>query len=314
MDAKSISRQAEHVGQLLALVRTVSAGSFSAAARHLGCTPSALSRQVAKLEDRLRVQLFHRAMGRLVLTQEGEVLVREARLVQQTLAQVEATAENLAEQVRGTLRIQCMPSFASTQLAPRMPALLAAYPGLQLEFELSARCPAQLGEGVDVAIYSGTLEDSDLVATRIAASQWCVCASPAYLAARGVPLHPDELRAHSCLKFGFESEWNTWRFHDGATAVAVQMPASMSASQGDMLRELALAGAGIARLARYHVEDDLKCGRLQEVLADFNSGEYEPIWLICPSRLDMSPRVRALRGFLVDALRDAEWNRSNSLS
>lgn len=303
-----IAGEAEQLGQLLAFVRTARAGTFSAAARQLGCTPSALSRPVARLEQRLSVRLFQRHARRMCLTEEGRLLLHEAEAVQRALDGAAAAAESLAEQARGVLRIHVMPSFAMTQIAPHVPAFQARHPDIRLAFELEARFADRFDAGVDVAIHSGSLPDCSHVAQRVAAARWGLYAAPSYLEAQGNPATPAALVHHRCLGFEFDSPWNAWPFDGVEGPRTWQAMPAVSATQGDLLRELALNGAGIARLATYHVAPDLQAGRLVAVLPGHAGGEPEPIWFIHAGRKHLSPRIRVFREFLTDRLAKAAWN------
>lgn len=301
--------EAEHIGQLLAFLRTARAGSFSAAARQLGCTPSALSRPVGRLEQRLSLRLFQRHPRRMRLTEEGRLLLAEAEAVQRALESAGAAAENLAGQVGGVLRIHVTPSFASTQIAPHVADFQALYPEIRFAFELGASYVDRFDCGVDVAIHGGPLPDSPHVALRIAATRWGVYASPRYLTEHGHPATPAQLMHHRCLGFDFDSRWNAWPFKGAAQGTPrLQAVPAVSATQGDLLRELAVAGAGIARLAAYHVAADVQAGRLRPVLADQVTTDPETIWFILAGRKHISPRVRLFHDFLRDRLAQEPWN------
>lgn len=301
--------EAEQIGQLLAFLRTARAGSFSAAARQLGCTPSALSRPVGRLEQRLSLRLFQRHPRRMRLTEEGRLLLAEAEALQRALESAVTAAENLAAQVGGVLRIHVMPSFASTQIAPHVADFQALHPDIRLAFELGACYVDRFDCGVDVAIHAGPLPDSAHVALRIAATRWGLYASSRYLAAHGHPAKPAALMHHRCLGFDFDSHWNAWPFKGAAQGTPrLQVVPAASATQGDLLRELAVAGAGIVRLAAYHVAADVQAGRLRPVLADQGATDSETIWFIHAGRKHISPRVRLFHDFLRDRLAHESWN------
>jgi len=298
----------DNYSQLLAFLGAVEHGNFSAAARACGMTPSAISKLISRLEDRLQVRLFQRGTRSLTLTEEGAAYLVSARAVSNAMAEADSLAEAFPTRVSGTLRVHTMTTFAKHQIIPWLPDFLAAYPGLTVDIQVGAQFSDQFDQGLDVAIHSGVLPDSSRIARKIGQSRWVICASPSYLAAHGTPEHPGQLLQHSCFSFGFSSVWNTWGFVVDGQAVTVPVVPKATFAQGDLLRDLALSGAGIVRLAEFHIGQDIQEGRLVPLLQPYAQDSVEPIYMIYTNRKHLSPRIRVFRDFLEQKLASSPWN------
>ncbi|WP_416466906.1 LysR family transcriptional regulator [Pseudomonas sp. LFS044] len=298
----------DNYSQLLAFLGAAEHGNFSAAARACGMTPSAISKLISRLEDRLHVRLFQRGTRSLTLTEEGAAYLVSARAVSNAMAEADSLAEAFPTRVSGTLRVHTMTTFAKHQIIPWLPEFLAAYPGLTVDIQVGAQFSDQFDQGLDVAIHSGVLPDSSRIARKIGQSRWVICASPSYLAAHGTPEHPGQLLQHSCFSFGFSSVWNTWGFVVDGQAVTVPVVPKATFAQGDLLRDLALSGAGIVRLAEFHIGQDIQEGRLVPLLQRYAQDSVEPIYMIYTNRKHLSPRIRVFRDFLEQKLASSPWN------
>ena len=298
----------DNYSQLLAFLGAAEHGNFSAAARACGMTPSAISKLISRLEDRLQVRLYQRGTRSLTLTEEGAAYLVSARAVSNAMAEADSLAEAFPTRVSGTLRVHTMTTFAKHQIIPWLPEFLAAYPGLTVDIQVGAQFSDQFDQGLDVAIHSGVLPDSSRIARKIGQSRWVICASPSYLAAHGTPEHPGQLLQHSCFSFGFSSVWNTWGFVVDGQAVTVPVVPKATFAQGDLLRDLALSGAGIVRLAEFHIGQDIQEGRLVPLLQPYAQDSVEPIYMIYTNRKHLSPRIRVFRDFLEQKLASSPWN------
>ncbi|ACL58345.1 LysR family transcriptional regulator [Methylobacterium nodulans] len=288
----------DRFGEMLVFVRAVEDGGFSAAGRSLTMTPSAVSKLIGRLENRLGVTLFHRASRTVTLTAEGEAFYTSALRAIEAIEEAEASVFG-GRAAKGTLRIRSMPTFATHQLAPLVPAFRRLHPALRLDFVLSMEPGNLLDGGVDVAIHVGELADSSLVARRFSSTRWIICAAPAYLAARGIPTSLADLAAHECLNFPTTAPWSIWSVRDGPGTLRRLKPAgSVAANQGQMLLAMARAGAGIVRLAEFHIVGDLRSGRLVELLPEHHSGAEDPIYALYSSRRYLSQRIRVFLEFL----------------
>lgn len=270
--------------------------SFSSAARGLDVDPSTVSKVIQRLEGRLGVRLFHRTSRVLKLTQEGEQFRASVQKAVAALDEAMASVGTAEAGVGGVLRISSTPAFARRRLAPLMPAFLRQHPDLRVEFVLAATPPDLFEQQIDLSFQSGHIPDSTLVARRVTVARWHLCAAPAYLAQAGAPRTPEELAQHRCLNFLPGSFRSRWPLRVGERVHTQEPPGQLAANNGDMLAELALAGMGIARLADYHIEPELKAGRLVTVLDDL-ALDAEPIYAVYASRRHLSPRVRAFLDF-----------------
>lgn len=284
--------------EMLVLLRVVDDRSFSAAARNLDLTPSAVSKVVARIESRLGVLLFRRGHREIALTSEGEAYCRAARAAVDAVDAADATVFN-GTVAQETLRVRSMPIFAQKALAPKLPQFCALHPNLQLEIHLRIDPGNLLDDGMDVAIHVGHLEDSRQFATRFSRTRWIICAAPEYLAVRGTPTHPDELADHVCLNFIPSIGASKWvvRGRNGRSN-PLKIESRILANQASVLVELARAGLGITRLVEFQIADDLANGRLVELFPRHQSREEDPIFAVYHSRKHVSNRVRVFLDFL----------------
>jgi len=279
----------------------VEADGFSAAARRLGLSKSAVSKQVGRLEDRLGVRLLNRTTRRLSLTEAGTTFYEACRRVLDEAASAEQAVSDLAAAPRGLLRLNAPMSFGFLHLGPALPAFNARYPQVVVDAVMNDRFVDLVEEGYDVAIRIGDLRDSSLVARRLAPCRSVLCASPDYLARRGHPRRPEDLAGHDCLLYANSANPREWTFHGqrGRQAVAVSGP--LIANNGDVLCGAALAGMGITRLPTFIVGAQLRKGRLEVVLPGHPLPE-QGIHAVYPHGRNLSPKVRVFVDFLAEHL------------
>jgi DNA-binding transcriptional LysR family regulator len=288
----------DRYGEMLVFVRAVEDGGFSAAGRSMSLTPSAVSKLVTRMENRLGVLLFHRSHRTVALTPEGEAFYAAALRAIASVDEAEASVLS-GSATRGTLRIRSMPTFAASQLAPLIPAFCRAYPALHLELQLKIEPGNLLDDGVDVALHVGHLADSSLVAHRFATTRWIICAAPAYLAERGTPGRPADLVRHECLNFLPAMPASAWFVRDrGGPSRRIKVSSRVLTNQGQMLLELARAGMGVVRLAEFHAVQDLVAGRLVELFPGQQSDVEDPILAVYRGRRHLSQRIRVFLDFL----------------
>lgn len=284
-------------------VRVVKEGSFSAAARFLGITPSAVSRQVSQLESELGARLFHRTTRRQSLTEPGEIYFQHADRIVADLAGARLAVARLTDAPSGTLHLTVEADFALAFVAPILPEFLERYPDVGVRLATSPGMADLVESGIDVAIRIGHLDDSDLIARKIATSRSLVCASPAYLAQYGSPATPLELEAHRCLSFRTDPGRNTWRFRlpEGELDVAIAGP--LNANSVVLLREAALAALGIVMIPTWIIRDELETGHLVPVLEDFALvPPSTPIHAVFAHNRHLAPKVRAFVDFLAERM------------
>jgi DNA-binding transcriptional LysR family regulator len=248
---------------LAAFVRTIETGSFSDAARLLGASPSAVSKSVARLEARLGVRLIQRSTRTLALTAEGALYFERVAPLIQALADAEQ-ALRTPDDVSGLLRVAAPSDLGRTVFAGWAERFARAHPRLKLELGIADRQVDLIREGYDVAIRVGALLDNRLTARRLTTLQPVLVAAPAYLARRGQPAERADLAEHACLRYLTPAGPFPWTWADGSSLVP---DGPFDTNDGVVLRQAALAGAGIAQLARIAVADDLAAGRLDIVLS-----------------------------------------------
>jgi DNA-binding transcriptional LysR family regulator len=288
----------DRIRELAFFLRVSEVDSFSAAARSLDLDPSTISKVIQRLENRLGVRLFHRTSRVLQLTQEGEQFLAAAQKVMAALEEAEASVSPAATEATGVLRISSTAAFARRRLAPLLPEFLRVHPLVRVEIVVAARPPDLFEQQIDISFQSGNIPDSTLVARRVATARWHLCASPAYLAKAGTPKTPEDLASHRCLNFLPGSFRSRWPFKSdaaagGADQIVTQEPKALAAANnGDVLCTLAIDGLGLARLADYHIDAELKAGQLVTVLDDL-ALDREPIYAVFASKRHLSARVRA---------------------
>ncbi|TIQ37464.1 MAG: LysR family transcriptional regulator [Mesorhizobium sp.] len=291
-------------GEIEVFVCVVEAGSFSAAARALRMTPSAVSKLIARLEARLGARLISRSTRRLQLTPEGVAFHDRGMRI---LADLDAAEREAAAGAapRGRLRVNSYVPFGQHRLMPLLPRFLERYPEISVEAVLTDSVIDLLEERADVAIRAGPLRVSRLVARKLGQSRMVVVAAPSYLEARGTPRTPADLSNHNLLDFGFVRHIDGLPFIDPDGApIIVPIVGNATVSDGEAMRLTTLAGAGVARLARWHVEPDIAAGRLVPLLEEFNPGDEELTHAVYVGQGKYLPaRVRAFLDFLAAAVR-----------
>ena len=287
-------------GEMEVFVQVFDRGSFSAAGRALCMSPSAVSKLVGRLEARLGVQLVHRSTRKLQLTSEGQQFYeRSVRL----LADMDEAERSAAADItpRGRVTINTSVSFGSQVLVPLIPRLLEQHPLVTLDVVLTDRVIDLIEERADIAIRWGALPSSDLVARRLGNTALAIVGSPAYLARCGTPRKPADLESHQRLDFNYRRRAPDWPLRVDGRMIDMPVRGSVRASDGETLRQLAVAGAGLARLSRYHVQADIDAGRLVAVLEKYNPNDVEPIHAVYLGKAERLPsRVRAVLDFLVE--------------
>ncbi|MBR8330612.1 LysR family transcriptional regulator [Burkholderia ambifaria] len=242
--------------------RAVEMGSFSAAGRDLGLGQPNVSRYVAALEDHLQTRLLHRSTRKLALTPEGERYYADIRRILDAVEESESSFRNNVDP-SGLLRVACPTSLAHAFVLPHVSAFLERYPRLTLDIQISDRYVNLVDEGIELAIRIGHLEDSALRARRIGMFERVVVASKEYLAKRGVPHTPDDLRDHDCVIYTLLSSGATWRFRD----TDIPVSGRLRVNSPDAVRAAVNAGLGVGHGPAWLFEEGLENGRLQLILS-----------------------------------------------
>jgi len=287
--------------EMLVFSKAADLGSFSAAARELDLTPSAVSKLITRLEDRLGARLFQRTTRKLSMTAEGNAFNDRCGAILDEIQQAEDAVMALHDRVSGTLRVTTVSAFARLQMIKLMPEFMSLFPELRVELELSEREVDLVGESVDVAIVlSDGLTDESLVARRLAVNKRVICASPEYLKKHGTPQSPEDLAAHNCLTHSAIQHFNDWEFSTG-TGNGVQthrVKGNFHTNSASALHEAVKAGIGIARLASYVVQPSMQKGLVVPLLQE-HAIDTSSIQLVYPHRRHLSNKVRVFTDFMV---------------
>ncbi|WP_296257274.1 MULTISPECIES: LysR family transcriptional regulator [unclassified Pseudomonas] len=286
-------------GEMEVFVKVAQEGSLSAAARSLDLTPSAVSRIIARTEQRLGTRLLLRTTRAITLTAEGQAFLRGARRILADLAEVE---EAITDQgvPRGRLRVSAALAHGRMKIVPLVAAFSARYPQVLLDLMLGDEVVDILGGQADVAVRFGHLPDSPLSARCIGETGQVIVASPEYLQRHGTPAEPEDLLRHNCLRFNFRRAAPDWPFRRDGLEFSLKVGGTIECSSGEALAQLARLGAGIARIGAFSVTDDLQRGTLVPLLEDCNPGDREPIHAVFVGGTAMPARVRVFIDFLVE--------------
>lgn len=283
-------------------VTVVDCGSFSAAARQLRIGQPALSKSVALLEDRLGVQLIIRSTRSHSLTEAGQRFYDGARLALEEADAAEAAARETASALSGNLRIAAPPVYASQVVIPLLPGFQALHPELRIELILDDRRVDLVEEGVDLALRTGQLGDSSLLARRIDSARRMLVATPDYLAAQGMPVHPADLARHRIISFTSFDSRDAWSFDkDGERCSAYPADPIVRVNSAEGLRAAVLAGMGIAMVTNRMIGTHLARGELVSILPDWTLGGND-MWVIFPEGRRVRPRARLFADWLAGAV------------
>lgn len=293
--------------EMTAFVRAVETGGFSAAAREMGLTPSALSKLVTRLEDRLGARLLTRTTRRLQLTVEGEAFYNRARPILTAMDEAEAEVAEAGKRPRGLLRLHCGSAFGMHQLTPMIPRFLEQYREIELEITINDRPPPPSDDHYDLTIRIGALEDSSIVARRICNLERVICAAPSYLERYGTPRTPDDLQQHNCLWITTLPALRRWPFDTDDGIRVVHIGGNVVANNAESVLQLTLAGVGITRLSDAIVGDAIRRGALVPILEEWHHAEPVPLFVTYPSGRHVSPKVRAMVDFLFETFSHAPW-------
>jgi len=288
-------------GEMEVFARVVELGGFSAAARALRMSPSAVSKLVARLEARLGVRLINRSTRKLQLTPEGTAYYDRSIRILDDINTAEREAA-VGATPRGRVRVNTSVPFGLHWLLPLLPGFLKLHPGVSVDVALTDTVVDLMEERADVAIRVGPLRESRLLARKLGESRMVVVAAPAYLKQHGTPQTPSDLTKHNMLGFCFSKQIDGWPFRDSKGGIVSVPPVGNAlVSDGEAIQRLTVAGAGLSRLARFHVDADIKAGRLVPVLEDVNPGDLEPIHAVFVGHGGQLPaRVRAFLDYLVE--------------
>lgn len=289
-------------GEMEVFVCVIELGGFSAAARACGMTPSAVSKLVARLEQRLGTRLVNRSTRQLQLTPEGRAFYERGVRILADLEEAERCACTHTSP-RGRLRVNANVPFGHHFLLPLAPQFLARHTDVTLDIVLTDEVIDILEQRTDVAVRAGPMKDSNLVARKLGGTRMVIVGTPGYLAHRGTPTTPQELVHHNRLGANYARAQPGWPLRYAGEDSVLPVTGNAQASDGEALRQLALAGLGLARLAAFQVREDIAAGRLLPVLEDCNPGDIEEVHAVYLGQGGYLPlRVRAFLDFLAETV------------
>jgi DNA-binding transcriptional LysR family regulator len=303
----------DHFKAIQAFLAVARTGGFSAAAAELGISKAMVSKHVGRLEAGLGVQLVNRTTRRVGLTEAGAAYRDRMKEILEEIEETGQAVAKLSAEPRGNLRIMSPTSFGAFHLARAITAYHERYPNVAVDLLLTDRPPDLVEEGIDLAIRVGALEDSSLVARKLAEARMVVCGAPDYLNRRGRPSTPADLADHNCLIYTGRQLSTEWMFSVDGKVRAQRVAGDLRSNVGDALRIAAIQGCGIVQLPTYMVGLDIGAGRLEVVLEDFEPPR-RPIFAVFLQRRFLSAKVRTFVSFLADRFYPApyweNWTRS----
>ena len=292
----------DEISDLRLFARIVSAGSLSETARRLNSSLPAVSRRLAAMERRLGARLIDRGSRHFVLTEEGSLLYERAAAILADLDQLEAEVGARSATPQGHLRVGAPLEIGRRRFAPLIAEFSRRYPHVTIELVLTDSFLDVVGDDLDVGLHVDVPLDGNVIARKLISSRRVACASPAYIAKHGVPARPEDLLAHTCIRLvRGRHVFDNWTFVDDKQPLDVQVRGALLTNNAEVLHGWILDGYGMGLKALWDIEDDLKAGRLVEVLAPFAHDTIN-LYLIYPTRSHLPGRVRVFIDFIVDAV------------
>jgi DNA-binding transcriptional LysR family regulator len=291
----------DRLTSMAVFVRAADAGSFAAASPALGISPPMVGKHVRFLEERLGAQLLNRTTRRQSLTEVGRAYYERCKLVLAEAEAADALAADLQSVPRGQLRVSAPVTFGSWSLTPMLTRYMRRFPEVSVDLRLNDRVVDLIDEGYDAAIRIAPLSDSTLIVRALKPWRLIACAAPAYLAQRGVPRVPGDLIEHECLGFSYwgRRAWDVWEFTGEGGTHQVRVSSRFEVNAGPALRSAALEGFGITLQAEDMLLEDLRAGRLVQVLPDFAAPSL-PMHIVFPPSHRPTPKLRSFIDFVVE--------------
>ncbi|HJU99319.1 MAG TPA: LysR family transcriptional regulator [Burkholderiaceae bacterium] len=286
-----------HSDDLKTFVAVIDSGTLSAASVHLGQTTSGVSRALSRLEDKLATSLLTRTTRRMELTEEGQLFLDKARNILAAMEEAEEAIRIRQQKPAGRLCVDAASPFMLHCVVPHVAEFRAMYPEIRLQLSSNDLIADLIEQRTDIAIRVGAVTDTTLHAHALGSSPLFLLASPAYLNAHGIPASPEELAGHVLLGYAHDEAGNHWPLrHGGGNSLAITP--TMTATSGETLRQLALAGQGIACLAEFMTRADIEAGRLVKVLVGSYTGYRQQIHAVYYRNTQLSQRIRCFLDFL----------------
>ena len=280
-------------------VAVVENGGFSAASRTLGVSKSAVSKRINQLENHLGVLLLHRTTRKLSLTEAGERYYEHAAQALSAAGKAEDAVTELQGEPQGKLKISSPMSFGRLHVAPLIPKFMQRYPKLQIDLVMDDRNIDLVADGIDVAIRSGDMPDSTLIARKLAPLRQVLCASPTYIDHYGIPITPSELSERNCILFSYSGDANEWTLNKGDKSEAVMVSGSYRVNNSEAILKALREGVGIGRLPTFVAGPDLKAGNLVRILESYHIPDHT-FYAVFPERQYLPAKVRAFLDFAIE--------------
>lgn len=286
----------DRFGDLDVFAHVVTAKSMSAAGRELKLSPAVISKRIRRLEERLGVRLLQRTTRQLSLTEAGQGFYERVVSILASIEDAEAWVASGSGQARGTLRVSAPTSFGRLHIAPHLKPFLDANPMVTVDLILTDSFVDIIGEGFDLAVRIADLQDSSLVAKRLAPNHRVLCATPGYLAEHGMPGIIEELAKHTLIAHNADQ----WRLDGPAGPATVSVTGPLRTNSSEVVREALLGGVGIALRSTWDVGPELKSGQLVHVLPEYSGGKRVAVYAVYPSRRHMEQKVRVFVDYLAE--------------
>ena len=280
-------------------VAVVENDGFSAASRTLGVSKSAVSKRINQLENHLGVLLLHRTTRKLSLTEAGERYYEHAAQALSAAGKAEDAVAELQGEPRGKLKISSSMSFGRLHVAPLIPKFMQRYPQLQIDLVMDDRNIDLVAHGIDVAIRSGDMPDSTLVARKLAPLRQVLCASPSYIERYGMPTTPSELSQRNCILFSYSGDANEWTLNKGGMSESVLVSGNYRVNNSEAILEALREGVGIGRLPTFVAGPDLKAGNLVMILESYHIPDHI-FYAVFPERQYLPAKVRVFLDFAIE--------------
>lgn len=274
--------------------------SFAQAGRRLGLSPAAISKNIAELEMHVGARLINRTTRRMSLTEEGRIYLEHVVRGLEAFADADQALCPVKTEPAGKLRVSAPMTVTLTRLSAAIPRFLSRYPELSFDLHLDDRRIDIVKEGFDLAIRgSDSLEDSSMIARKLAVMPHVLCAAPSYFKAHGKPKVPSDLKSHNCIRFSLSGHADVWEFSKNGHTERIAIDARYSVTSSLAIRDALREGFGLSLIPHPYVEEDLKKGRLQPALEDWSTVETI-LYAVYPSRQHLAPKIRAFLDFVAE--------------
>ncbi len=298
----------DRLNSMAIFVQVVEKEGFTAASEVMRLSRAQISKSVMQLEKHLGARLLNRTTRRVSLTETGRIYYERCKLILNDIEEMDEVASEQTSTPHGTLTISAPTSFGILQLQKAIPEYIKRYPNVKISLSLADRLIDVVSEGFDVGIRIAKLEDSSLIARKIAPCKRVFCASPEYLNKKGAPNVPTDLMLHPCLVYSNDLKPDTWVLHGPEGIQSIKVNGPVCSDNGDILKAATVAGLGITLLPTFIVGADIKSGNLQQVLPDYSPPEIS-VYAVFPSHRYLSAKVRTFVDFLSDYFGDKpDWD------